>query len=156
MKILIFIFAITLLISGCATTYQKKTTWTIGHSETQLAENIFRVSYEGTEFTGNDRVIDYTLLRSAEVTIENGYKYFAIISEKSSVTTQTFSSPSTYHTYGNAISGYTTYAYGGGTYTNSYPSTTNTIMLFKEKPQQGIAYDAVFVATKIREKYKIK
>ncbi len=70
------------LLSGCATAYQRES-FTGGYSQTQLGDNIFQVSFKGNGCTSEDRASDYTLLRSAEITLENGFKYFTIVeSEK--------------------------------------------------------------------------
>jgi len=47
------LFAIfVILISGCATTYQPQS-FTGGFSETQLAENIFQVLFNGNAYTAS-------------------------------------------------------------------------------------------------------
>ena len=61
------------LLSGCATAYQPKG-FTGGFSETQLDESVFQVSFRGNAYTSSERAADFTLLRSAELTIENGYR----------------------------------------------------------------------------------
>ena len=90
----ILLFAV-LLIQGCATAYQKSG-FAGGYSETQLDENVFRVSFRGNRYTGREKVADFTLLRSAELALENGYQYFAII-DANSYTTDSYTTGS--HTY---------------------------------------------------------
>lgn len=156
MKTMTFFFII-IFLTGCMDQYRKKEyTWGAGHSETQLDRNIFRVTYTGDEFTSEEAAIDFSLLRSAELTIENGYSYFIIIDKNASTKTELFSLPATYQTYSYGSGSATTYAYGGGTYSSSSPSSDNTIMMFKEKPSDGISYNAEFVANSIRKKYKIQ
>jgi len=149
------LFVLAALLIGCMAPYQKKSTWSVGYAETQLDENIFRVSFEGNEFYDEDRTADFTLLRCAELTLENDYKYFAVIDGKSSVKTETTYIPPTYQTYTNAYSYSTTQAVGGGVFTSTTPSANNTIMMFKEKPAGGISYSAEFVKKSIREKYEL-
>ena len=67
-----------LLLFGCATTYQSDGA-TGGYSETQLDENVFVVHFSGNGFTKKARAADFALLRSSELTLEHGYKYFVII-----------------------------------------------------------------------------
>ena len=156
MKRIISLFLI-LFLAGCMNQYQKKEySWGAGHSETQLDKNIFRVTYTGDEFTSAEASIDFSLLRCAELTIENGYNYFSIIEKNTSVKTEVYSVPATYQTYSSGYGAATTYTYGGGTYSSSSPSSDNTIMMFKEKPSTGIPYSAEFVAKSIRDKYEIK
>jgi len=60
-KKLILLSAFVLFVTDCGTTYQPKG-FLGGCSETRLGENIFRVTFEGDEFTSKDRVADFTLL----------------------------------------------------------------------------------------------
>ena len=156
MKRIIFLVLI-ISLTGCMDQYQKKEySWGAGHSETQLDNNIFRVTYTGDEFTSEEAAIDFSLLRCAELTIENGYNYFSIMEKNSSVKTEVYSVPATYQTYNSGYGAATTYTYGGGTYSSSSPSSDNTIMMFKQKPSAGISYNAEFVANSIRNKYKMQ
>ena len=52
------------------------------------------------------------------------------------------------NTYGTA----TTTTYGGETYLIRRPTTSNTIVCFKEKPQE-FAYNAAFIVKSMKEKY---
>lgn len=128
MRILFIFYVAAVLLSGCATSYKEKGL-TGGYSETQLGENIFKVSFRGNGFTSQERASDYTLLRSAELTLENGYRYFIIVDYQENVKLSTYTTPSVSdtdvnvynsgdHVYGNA----TTTTYGGQTYTISKPS----------------------------------
>jgi len=80
MRILTFI-AIALgglLLTACATGYQSSG-FTGGFKDTQLAPDVFRVSFSGNGFTSSDRVQDFALLRAAELTLANDARYFAVI-----------------------------------------------------------------------------
>jgi hypothetical protein len=81
-------------LAGCATNYQSRG-WSGGYSETQLDENMFMVSFQGNGYTAMDRAIDFTLLRSAALTLENGYNYFATIEANSSTSNSTYTTPIT-------------------------------------------------------------
>ncbi len=127
---------IVFVLFGCATTY-KPFGFGGGYSEVQLGENIFQVSFRGNNYTSEERASAFSLLRSAELTINNGFRYFRIIdSEKSS-----------------KVSAAT--AYDGGNINFMYkPRASNTIACFKEKPESsGLVFDAVFVIKSIRQKY---
>jgi len=133
MKYFFAISFITCLLSGCATSYQGDG-FTGGYSETQLDENVFNVSFRGNEFTRRDRVADFTLLRSAELTLENGFNYFVVIDANSYTTTSTHTTPTTTNTTASAYSsgnsiygGATSSTTGGQTYNISKPSESNTI-----------------------------
>jgi hypothetical protein len=158
----IILISIFVLLQGCATAYQK-TGFSGGYSETQLDKNVFNVSFRGNGFTSHERVADFTLLRSAELTLEHGYKYFAIINAKSYTSHSTYTTPTTSYTTGSAY-GYGNYAYGsatttttgGQTYNISKPSASDTIVCFKEKPDAVFTYNAEFIYKNIRQKYGIK
>lgn len=158
----VIVTVFVLVISGCATTYQSNG-FSGGYSETQLDENIFKVTFRGNGFTNRERTEDFTLLRSAELALQNGYKYFVIVNSETYLSTSSHTTPTTHNTtasvhatgnyaYGTA----TTTQYGGQTYNISKPSTSNTIICFKEKPGSGISYNAEFIYNSIRQKYDIK
>ena len=66
-----------LALAGCSTPYQR-TGFTGGFSETRLQENAFSVSFRGNGYTSRERSTDFALLRCAELTLENGFKFFAV------------------------------------------------------------------------------
>ena len=156
----IFIAIVAIVLSGCATPYQR-VGFTGGYSETQLGDNIFQVSFRGNGYTSRDRASDFALLRSAELALEHGFRYFVIIESKQGAKIETYTTPSTSYTTGSAY-GYGNYAYGsattttygGQTYFISKPRATNTILCFKERPEiNGLVFDAEFVTKSIKKKY---
>ena len=82
MKKILLVLAIGVFIAGCATDYQKDG-FSGGFSETQMSENVWRVHFKANGFSSMERATDFCLLRSAELTLENRYKYFAIVNENS-------------------------------------------------------------------------
>src|SRR5262245_39775531 len=70
---------VTVLLSGCATPYQRQGFFIAGHSETQLAENVFQISCQRKQTTSRERASDFALLRSAEVTTVHGCRYFIVV-----------------------------------------------------------------------------
>ncbi len=151
MKKFIIVATIALLMQGCATPYQA-TGFTGGYDEIQLDENVFKVSFRGNGYTGRERATNFTLLRSAELTLEKGYKYFVIVEEAQ--LTRTVTTPKTYTTTANAYGGFTTQSHGG--HTISKPRTTNTIVLHKQKPDSAFSYNAEFLFNSMKEKYGIE
>lgn len=153
---------IALIVAGCATPYQRSGL-AGGFEETQLGENIFRVNFTGNGYTSKQRAQDFTLLRCAELSAEQGFPYFVIVDGSAQsnsayapgvATSNTTASGST---YGNQFSGRaTTTTYGGG-FTFSYPTTDNTIIGLKEKPENasGVVYDSKFVVQSLRKKYEL-
>lgn len=163
MKNTFLVLILAIMIGGCATTYQR-VGFTGGYSETQLGENVFQVSFRGNGYTSYQRASDFSLLRSAEVALENGYNYFIIVDSEKYSKTGAYTTPTRSYTTGSAY-GYGNYAYGsattttygGQTYFISKPRAANTIVCFKEKSDiNGLVYDSEFVAKSIRTKYGIK
>ncbi|WP_394497045.1 CC0125/CC1285 family lipoprotein [Shewanella sp. ENK2] len=174
MKFLPILLVSSILFSGCATTYQSNG-FSGGYSETQLDDNVFKVAFRSNGNTSKERVADFTLLRSAELTMQGGYKYFVIVDANSYTSNSTYTTPtiattnantSTYgnaniygnnatynaNTYGTA----TTTVSGGQTYNISKPSSSNTIVCFNEKPTTGFSYNAEFIFKSITKKYDIE
>lgn len=158
LKNLVIIAGLTLL-SACSTPYQKSG-FSGGFSDTQLGTNIFRVSFRGNGYTSKDQVIEMTLLRSAELTLDNGFKYFSIADSETSYRHSTFTTPVTANTAGTASSygnqtnyNSTTTFSGGDTITFAKPSASNTIVCYKEKPQDVFVYDAEFLRNSLSGKY---
>jgi len=146
------------LLLACASSYSPKMVFN-GYSDIRLGENIFQVSFQGDGFDSRERVANLSLLRCAEVTLENGFKYFAIVrmvdnsGGVAGVTPMTTQIDTT--TIGNTTYGTAT-TYGGHSFFITYPNTTNTIMCFKEKPDfRGLVYNAKMVASSLKAKYGI-
>jgi len=142
LKILPLIFL--LLFSGCAgTSYRKATSWTpYGYSDTKKSNNTYYITFKASNLTTLEKVEDYTLLRSAEVTIENDYKYFKIDSGKSTYIQ---------HTINSCANGICT------PIPINTPTAFNAITCFKEKTKgKDIIYDAKIIVDKIRLKYEIE
>lgn len=164
MKALAIIATILLgmLVTACATGYQGKG-FTGGFNDTQLAPDVFRVSFSGNAFTSNDRVQDFALLRAAEITLANNFKYFAVINSTNQSKTETYVSPGSARTTGT-VSGYGGTAYYSGTTTydppqvNTYykPGVGLMVRAFASKPDDIFTFDAEFIFKSIRSKYGIQ
>lgn len=153
----------TLALTACATGYQSSGL-TGGFSETQLDQNVFRVSFQGNAFTRPERAEEMTLLRSAELALKNGYSHFVIVSNSASSREGNYTAPTQSYTTANvtgmgntALGTANTTTSGGMAYRISKPSTTNTIMCFKGRPSdaQGMVYDANFVFNSLGGKYGV-
>ena len=154
------IFLVAITTAGCATSYQHKGA-TGGYSETQLSPNSFQIYFKGNGYTGEERAEDFTLLRSAEISLEHGFPYFIIVSERVGASTSVYTTPTQTTTTGQATAvGKTAYGSatstttGGHSFQTHKPSLRDTIVCIKEKPDvQGVVYEAEFVAHSIRSKY---
>ncbi len=135
-KITVAIFSM-LAISGCATSYQSAG-FSGGFSDTQLGPNLWKVSFVGNGYTHSTRAEDFAMLRSAELTLTHGFKYFAYVDSR---TDTDFA----------AMSGYK-----GRITTVSRPSSVNTVMMFKENPGgTAVVYDAQFVCQSVGARYDV-
>lgn len=146
-----------LVLQGCATSYQSHS-FTGGFSESRFDENVFKVSFRGNGFTSRERASDLNLLRSAELALENGYKYFVIVEAESYQRNSTIKTPST--TYGNVNSygntaTFSATAYGGQAINVSQPSTSNLIVCLNEKPVSTFSYNAKFIYLELTNKYGV-
>lgn len=150
------------VLAGCATPYQPEG-YSGGFSELQLAENVWRVSFHGNGYTHSVRAENLSLLRCAELTLATGYGYFGLADSKSGNEYSTTTTPATSYTTGNAYfngnyayGNATTQTYGGETKIIAKPSTTNTIVMFKQKPENaGMIFDAKFICQSVGGRYGI-
>ncbi|HMO41478.1 MAG TPA: hypothetical protein PKE17_18855 [Saprospiraceae bacterium] len=150
-------------MTSCTTPYQR-TGATGGYSDTRLQENVFTVNFRGNGYTSRERAQDFAMLRCADITIENGFRYFAIADSSADEKTMMYHSGGssqtygTMNTYGNTTYGnFNTYGSSGTSVPIRKPRASYTIFCFKEKPPETImAFDAEFMANSIREKYKMK
>lgn len=76
--------AATFALSACATAtpYQPYTaagSSSGGYSETRIASDRFRVTFQGNTVTEREQVERYLLYRAAEVTVAEGYDWFSLV-----------------------------------------------------------------------------
>jgi len=160
MRIITLALAITLL-AGCATPYQKQGLMG-GFEETQLAPNVWRVSFKGNGYTSTERVEDLVLLRSAELTLQSGFTHFGLAASRVGASQSAYTTPVTTTTtanvtaYGNSAYGTAnSYSSGGNTYFVSKPSANNVVVMFKGQPDAaGMVFDARFICNSVGPKYK--
>lgn len=134
-----------------------------GYEDMQINENTFNVSFKGNGWTSQERASDFALLRSAELTLNNGFNYFIIAGTQDNTKNASISLPSrAYSTagvypYGNQLYGnQITTTYPGGTINISKPAITMTIMCYKEKPKMdGVIYEPKFLVKSIKDKYNL-
>jgi hypothetical protein len=149
-------FLIALSIAGCATPYQSDG-FSGGFRETQLAPDVYRVSFHGNAYTSNDRVQDFALLRAADLTLHSGGRYFAVVASADQSSMHTHVTPgsatTTVSPYGNTA----TTRYSPSQVHNYYkPGVGMMVQIFKFKPDNIMTFDAEFLAASIRSKYGIR
>jgi hypothetical protein len=119
-----------------------------GYSEQRIEDNRYRVIFAGNDHTKADRVQNYLLYRAAEVTLNHGYDYFAMVDRYLDRSTRYSGSSST-----TELGGYVTEDgdYVSGSFFSDYSAdpidrytTYAEMVMFKgEKPASGVhAYDA--------------
>ncbi len=155
--------AAAVVLTGCATSY-KPLSGNFGYTHTRLAPNIFEVTFRGNAAMKPEQASDYALLRSAELSLVYGYRYFVIVSGKSAVATSSYVMPgqanttTTANAYGNTVRAQSQTNYTPGqTLVFEMPRTTNTVIASKEKPDvNGIVYDAEFIWQELATKHKVE
>src|SRR5690242_17932841 len=75
---LFFIILLVLGLCSCATPYREATSGK-GFSDSQLSADEFEVSFRGNGQTELERATEFVLLRSAQVTLKNGFSHFAVM-----------------------------------------------------------------------------
>jgi len=153
-------------LTGCATPY-KSDGFMGGFSDTQLAPDVFRITFRGNAYTSAERAQDFAMLRAADLALQREFKFFAIVDESSSTAVSTFTTPGSAQTTGSA------YVYGGsGSYYGTYQGHTTLIppqtyfmykphagllvRCFTDKPEGIYAFDATFLQQSLKQKYNIK
>lgn len=114
--------ALVLTLSACATPYQSIGI-TRGYSEMQLSDDTYKVSFRGNGFSSHEYVQNSLLHRCAELTKNNGYKYFVILGSDEDKKDSQFSTPTTVSTQN---SGFGNGSFTGNTYGNSFNGGFNT------------------------------
>ena len=77
------------VFGGCATTY-KSSDGGDGYSDFRVSTNVFAVSFRGNPGTKEEMVDKYLLRRASELTLEHGFAYFVILSEKERTRSSSF------------------------------------------------------------------
>jgi hypothetical protein len=151
MKNIVFVLSF-MVLCGC-TPYQSSG-FGGGYSETQLAPNVYKVSFRGNGYTDSERVADFALLRAADLGLQHGFSHFVILNNADAVNEGTIYQPPTYSCIpsGPFINCNST---GGGTTSFSKPSSENTVAYFKGKPK-GFSYSCAFIKKSIGAKYDMK
>lgn len=123
-KYSLIIIILSSLLQGCATPYQSMGL-TGGFKNMRLSENTYQVTFSGNAYTSPMTVAEYTLRRCAELTEQNGYKYFVILVAKGFDRTSAFTTPTYINSTGDGdvnvdYNGFGNYS---GNYTSNYQTT---------------------------------
>lgn len=154
-----------LLLCACATPYRpiKKGT---GYASSQVASNQFSVSFQGNADTHLQKAYDFALLRSAEITLQNQFRFFSVLDATNTSSAKRYTR--VYRTYAPTpiIGGQD---FGRYDYVRNLqavqvqqseifyqPGTVLLIKCFDSRPEKGFAYDATELEQSLKRKYKIR
>lgn len=161
MKRLLISAAAVLALSACATptTYQPAAGASgVGYSEQRIEHDRWRVSFRGGSGAGAAQVMDYALLRAAELTLAQGYDWFQVVGRYTDARDGGYG-------YGSGVSvgagggDWNGGGFGGAGIGLSFPlggsgsalTTTLEILMGRgPRPQSPDAYDARAVQSSIR------
>jgi len=92
----LILFSLLLSLSACATVtpYQPADAKGFGYAEQRLESNRYRISFQGSGATPAASVENFALLRAAEMTLFNGYDWFAVASRRTGATADAPRDPS--------------------------------------------------------------
>ncbi|MCI4669092.1 MAG: hypothetical protein MRZ79_13235 [Bacteroidia bacterium] len=81
-KLLIFGMSlwIATFMSSCITTSYRSYGLTGGYKEIKESEGVYRVRFDGNVYTSDKAVSQFLIRRCAEITLENGKRYFDLLS----------------------------------------------------------------------------
>lgn len=138
-------FLILLLCTGCATTYSERGFFGTGYSEIRTNPDTFIVTFKGNAATYRDDVTKYALLRAAELTLQNGYKYFVVLASEDRTSSYDYVNTDTKISKSEDFKSDSAKASTSTTSgTVVHPGTSLRIQCFEEKPLSNDAIDAVF------------
>jgi hypothetical protein len=107
---------LALILASCATPYASSG-FLGGYSDTVLAPDVYRISFQGNGYTSKERTQDFAMLRAAELTLSHGYRYFGLINESEGGRGGVINTPGYSYTTGNAFAiGNTVYGSAHTTY----------------------------------------
>ncbi len=123
---------------GCSTSYQSKG-FSGGYSESQLGPNIYKIYFKGNGYTSKEKAEDFAMLRAAELTLQNHYRYFEVIDSNAEETL------SLYHNTSNKQN-----------VLISKPGSSLNIKFSSEKfEDKKLFFDARFICDSLGRKYEI-
>jgi len=153
------------LLNACAFTSYTRMFGGYGYNDVPLSPDRYRVTFAGYQNDVPSKAADQALLRSAEVTLTKGYRYFVVVEERNDMLTSSYQVPATQTTEttskveGNETKSVSTTTYNEAkTVTQKQPATTLTIQCFHDKPAaaEGKVYDAQFLWAELGPRYGVK
>lgn len=88
-KLLALAAAATLAACATPTPFEPANGQGYGFADQRIESNRYRISFRGNSLTTREQVESALLLRAAEVTLENGFDHFIVVSDDTEKTTET-------------------------------------------------------------------
>ena len=154
MKLMKFII-MAMLLSGCSSSYQSNG-FSGGFSELKTGQKQYRITFKGNGFTSLEKVSDLSLLRAAELTIENGYSHFLVMNSDTDI----IGGP-TPMAVPNSAGFNRGFAQGYNASTGISKPVATINVLFLDELERDFStgyqiYDAKFILSEIKKKYDIE
>ncbi len=119
----------------------------VGYSEYKIENNRYRITFQGGQGAPQRQVVDYALLRAAEVTIRDGYEWFQVVNQFGGPSKLGGNTSMSVGTGTGNISRHTSVGVGIGTTfdLSGGPAYSHTLEIIEgngEKPASPEVYDA--------------
>jgi len=163
----------SLFVSSCATPY-KPLDHRYGYSEQQITNDVYEVSFLGNGSSSYERVLDFAMLRTAEIALNRQAKSFALLDLVNLSSVRTYQTPSrVYWTVSPYPSdaGQTILPAGGPTGRTEWrylamepaeqrkyyrPGVKLKVQLLPNPPRNYYPYDPAKESERLKRKYRIK
>jgi hypothetical protein len=161
MKIATILLAFTIMLSGCATSYQVDG-FTGGQKPKWRDVDVLEIQASGNGYTSKSKLERMTLLRAAETAIEANYRYFIEIDSENTGKSSTVTMPSTQTTNvtgqytGSGYRGTSTTTYSNNSYDVYKPGANIVYRMFEKLPpdaRPGQFHDAYEIYNRLGKKY---
>ena len=144
-----YLIVVAFLLSGCVTGNYQSYSCGVGYQSEQQDKNEYYVAYTGSSGTKIEKVDDFALLRSAELALEKGYRYFVVTESMNNK--GELAAPVKQSYLGNLDSSSMSRMVTG--LSGPKPKSELTIKLFHNKPDD-VSYNARKVEEEIIDEYK--
>ena len=161
-----------LLLASCASLQQRSFSSLGQFEDFQLNDQLYRVRYVGNGYTSQSEAEQITLLQAARITLQNGFRYFAVVEDGSvsRVVPQQRAWNAGVSVYGGYGSGYYyPYSYNSGWYLHdrfqsAYFSNWDfmdrvqvnyTIAVTQTKSNQQTQFDAQTILRSLGSRYRL-
>ena len=149
-----------LCLCACSTPY-KPAKGGKGYSDSQISTNEFQVGFQGNNRTTLEEVYDFALLRSAEVSLQHGCPYFAVMDAANTSSAKSYIAHERYYAPAAADTSWRMYRPSGYIVdvreprVDFQPGTLLKIKGFTEKPAKPFTYDAAELKHTLRQNHKL-